>query len=178
MKKMILALCAVATLSVAIISCSKKEDSDDTTTTTTTSTTSTTSTTTPIDTTTRPTATKNTLVIDTNIVGYTVTTCGAIAQGRWALTGAKSSDMNKAFNATFGSLKGFNASYTITPTLPATGSQSVMISVQLDSGFFTASSGTVMLTNDTAGKNLTFKDIKFTKTGQPDILINANLQCP
>lgn len=180
MKKMIFALCAVATLSVAVISCSKKDDTDDTTTTTTTattSTTSTTSTTTPTDTIKRPTATKNTLVIDTNVVGYNVTSCGPVAQGRWELKAAVTTDLGKILTATFGTLKGFTTTYTINTSLPAMGAQQVLLGAQIDSLYYSASAGVVTLNNDTGGKVLIFKDIKFTHTGRPDLLISGNLSC-
>jgi hypothetical protein len=175
MKKMILALCAVATLSIAVISCSKKDDSNDSTTTTA-STTATTSTTgiTPRP---RPIPTKNTLVIDTNTIGYTVSSCGSVSQDRWAMKAAKTSNLNIKFEATLGTLQGFTTTYAIAPTLPATGAQGAYLALQLDSGFYTAASGIITMSNDTAGKTLTFTDIKFTKTGQPDVLVSGKLSC-
>jgi hypothetical protein len=118
------------------------------------------------------------MVIDTTVVGYTVSSCEAISQGRWAMAGGQSANLNNKFTATFGTLKGFTTTYTIKPTLPAMGAQETLISARFfDSLDYTAASGTVTLTNDTSGKNLTFKDVKFTSSGHPDVLVSGYLSC-
>lgn len=178
MKKMILALCAVATLSIAVISCSKKEDSSDstTTTTTTTATTSTTATTGTTGTPVRPTATKNTLVVDTNIIGYTVSNCGSVGQGRWVIEAGQTTKLNNKFTATFSTQPNFSRDFTITTGLPTSNSQ-VQLTALFDTLLYVASSGTASFSKGVDTTLIKFKDIKFSVSGHPDILVSGFMQC-
>src|SRR5688572_5421631 len=109
MNKKILTLCAIASIAVAVFSCSKKDGDDKeeptTTTTSTTSTTATTATTSTTSTTqppkVYPTPGTQQLAIDTTLFNYVVLNCVGIVQGRYELSAHMVDTFNNKFTATW-----------------------------------------------------------------------------
>jgi hypothetical protein len=179
MNKKVLSLCAIASIAVAIFSCTKKEDDKETTTTTTgtTATTATTSTTSTSSTTTTPGLQYNQLKIDTSIVNYTVINCGNATGGIYVMTAGQTDEMTNNFTASFGKQPGFSKDYTITTTAPAANNgTNIQLKAKLDALTFTAASGKVAAFVTVDSNGITFKDVPFTN-GDSTLKISGFIKC-
>lgn len=178
MNKKILTL-AIATIAVAVFSCSKKEEDPKPTTTSTTSTTATTSTT---STTTPPivypTPGPMQLALDTELVDYEIAECLAITQGRYAMNGNMVGAFGNKFTATWGKAPSFTNNFTITPALPTAGSGTqIQVKIMLNSTEFIAQSGTVNYFTGPDSSGIKFTKLNF-KAVDDSIVVSGFLKCP
>jgi hypothetical protein len=176
MNKKVLTLCAIASIALAIFSCTKKED-DKETTTTTTGTTATTSTTSTTSTTTTPALQYNQLRIDTEVVNYTIIECTGANGGIYVMRAAETGNMSNTFTASFGKQPGFAKEYTITTTAPpANNSSNVQMTAKLDDLTFTAASGKISVFVSMDSTGYTFKNVPFT-SGDSTLKISGFIKC-
>lgn len=182
MNKKILTVCAIASIAVAVFSCSKKDGDDNTTTgttatTATTSTTSTTSTTAPVKV--YPTPGSNQLAIDTTLFDYSVDNCLNIDQGRYALKAYRGSLQTGPFTSTWGKSPNFSNEFTITPALPTINSSTqIQLVVRLDNIDYTAQAGKVKFFKNADSSGIQFTKITFKGTNDSSVFISGFLQCP
>lgn len=175
MNKQILTLCAIASIAVAVFSCSKKED--DKTPTTTTSTTSTT--TPPPPTKNYPTPGSQQLAIDTTLFNYEVPSCMSIDQGRYALKGNMTGVFANAFTATFGKAPNFTNEFTIVTALPTMNSSTqIQLIAKLSGIDYTAQSGKVSFFKNMDSSGIQFTKLTFKGTNDSIVKISGFLQCP
>lgn len=175
MNKKILTLCAIASIAVAVFSCSKKDDDkkEETTTTTTTSTTGTTKPTKKY-----PTPGSQQLAIDTVLFNYGVDNCALIVQGRYALTATMADVLANKFTATWGKAPNFTNEFTITPNIPTINSSTqIQLKAVLGSMEFIAQSGKVKFFKTTDSSGIQFTKIDFT-SGDSTLKMSGFLQCP
>jgi hypothetical protein len=183
MNKKVLTVCALASIALAVFSCSKKDDDSSTTATTaTTSTTATTATTATTSTTSQPvlpTPGENQMAIDTELVDYQVQTCMSITQGRFQLKGNMSNSINSTVYATFGKSPNFSSEMDIVTGLPPINSSTqIQLTASIDAIDYVAQSGkvTVFKTQDSSG--VQFTKIKFKGSNDSTKTISGFLKCP
>ena len=175
MKKSILALTFIITVSVAIYSCSEKEEKKEDPAPTT-STTGTTGNPVPVP---DPLGTDQ-IRIDTIVTNYVTEGCTDVAglPSRWSLNASQASKVSNKFVAMLGKQPATTKDYTIiTGTPAAQNTSNIQLSFNFDALSYVASSGIAKLTRNADSTTVSFKDIVFTATGGPNKTISGNFKC-
>jgi len=175
MKKSILALTFILTVSLAIYSCSEKEEKKEDPAPTT-STTGTTGNPVPVP---DPLGTDQ-IRIDTIVTNYVTEGCTDVAglPSRWSLNASQASKVTNKFVAMLGKQPATTKDYTIiTGTPAAQNTSNIQLIFNFDALSYVASSGIATLTRNADSTTVSFKDIVFTATGGPNKTISGNFKC-
>jgi hypothetical protein len=173
MKKVIIACISIASLALAVHSCSKKEDPKPTPPATTTT----------GDTTPPPPPPpelgRNQVRFDTTVVQYQTDNCLMIAQGRWQMQGSRFDSINHKFFATFGRQPAESRTMTIVPRDPAGNSASeVRLQFFIGNTVYDALGGTLAFTRTSDSVHIRYDTIVFSSPGLPNQKISAKFRCP